>query len=75
MTNRLVSVLGKNINMKIKTKNNYPSIPAIKEKQGIPYFHFKGLEETGAVKHLFSTRLGGISEGEFRKLSKNSKNP
>lgn len=35
------------------------------EKQGIPYLAFQGLEDTGVVKHLFSTRLGGVSEGEF----------
>lgn len=58
--------------LKIKTKNNQPCIPGLQEndiKTGIPYFTFKGLEETGVVKHLFSTRLGGVSEGDFSSMN------
>ena len=33
------------------------------EKNGVPYFVFKNLENTGLVRHGFSTRLGGVSEG------------
>lgn len=29
----------------------------------VPYIVFPGLEATGAVKHLFTTRLGGVSSG------------
>ena len=28
------------------------------EKNGVPYFVFKNLENTGLVRHGFSTRLG-----------------
>ena len=33
------------------------------EKNGLPYFVFENLENTGLVRHGFSTRLGGVSEG------------
>lgn len=33
------------------------------EKNGVPYFVFDNLENTGLVRHGFSTRLGGVSEG------------
>lgn len=33
------------------------------EKNGVPYFAFENLENTGLVRHGFSTRLGGVSEG------------
>lgn len=33
------------------------------ERNGIEYLTFPLLEETGLVKHLFTTRLGGVSEG------------
>ena len=32
-------------------------------KNGVPYFVFENLENTGLVRHGFSTRLGGVSEG------------
>ena len=33
------------------------------EKNGVSYFVFENLENTGLVRHGFSTRLGGVSEG------------
>lgn len=33
------------------------------ERNGLEYLTFPLLEETGVVKHLFSTRMGGVSEG------------
>ena len=30
---------------------------------GVPYLSYPLLEETGAVKHGFSTKLGGVSTG------------
>ena len=33
------------------------------EKNGVPYFVFENLENTGLVRHGFSTRMGGVSEG------------
>ena len=32
-------------------------------ENGVPYFVFENLENTGLVRHGFSTRLGGVSEG------------
>ncbi|GFI42526.1 polyphenol oxidase [Lachnospiraceae bacterium] len=34
-----------------------------KEVNGVPYLSFPLLEQTGIVKHGFSTRLGGVSKG------------
>ncbi len=34
-----------------------------KEVNGVPYLSFLLLEQTGVVKHGFSTRLGGVSKG------------
>ena len=36
---------------------------------GIEYLTFPCLEETGIVNHLFSTRLGGVSEGIFSSMN------
>lgn len=33
------------------------------------FLTFPSLEETGMVKHLFTTRLGGVSEGEFSSMN------
>lgn len=35
----------------------------------IPLLHFKNLDETGIVKHCFTTRFGGASEGIFESLN------
>ncbi len=35
----------------------------------LPYLYFQKIEETGIVKHGFSTRLGGVSEGYFKSLN------
>jgi len=35
------------------------------EKDGIEYLTFPAFSETGIVNHLFSTRIGGVSEGIF----------
>lgn len=40
-----------------------------KQKGSISYITFPKLEETGIVKHLFTTREGGVSEGEFSSLN------
>lgn len=37
----------------------------VKEKEGVTYLTYPLLEETGCVRHGFSTRLGGVSEGIF----------
>lgn len=38
-------------------------------KNGIPYFFFPLLEETGLVRHGFSSRLGGVSKGDFAEMN------
>ncbi|MBP3603561.1 MAG: peptidoglycan editing factor PgeF [Lachnospiraceae bacterium] len=42
-------------------------------KQGrfkeVEYLMFPGLEETGLVNHLFSTRIGGVSDGIFSSMN------
>lgn len=35
------------------------------DKQGVEYLTFPAFSESGLVNHLFSTRLGGVSEGIF----------
>jgi len=35
----------------------------------LEYLTFPSLEETGMVKHLFTTRTGGVSRGEFSTMS------
>ena len=39
------------------------------EKNGVPYFVFENLENTGLVRHGFSTRLGGVSTGDLSSMN------
>ena len=39
------------------------------ESAGVPYLQFPALEKTGLVRHGFSTRLGGVSEGCFSTMN------
>ena len=48
----------------IKTKNL-----TLVEKGNLQYIKFPKLSGCGAVKHLFSTRHGGVSEGEFSAMN------
>ncbi len=41
----------------------------IKNEDSVPYIAFKALDETGLVKHGFSTRLGGVSTGHLASLN------
>lgn len=41
----------------------------IVEKNGVKYCVFNSFEDTGAVSHCFSTRVGGISEGVYSSLN------
>ncbi len=38
-------------------------------ENGVIYLTFPGLERTGAVRHLFSTREGGVSEGIYASMN------
>lgn len=40
-----------------------------KKKGEVEFLSFPGLEGTGLVNHLFSTRMGGVSEGSFSSLN------
>ena len=40
-----------------------------RESHGVPYFVFRNLEDTKLVRHGFSTRLGGVSEGYLAELN------
>lgn len=42
---------------------------ALQQKQGVTFFTFPALDETGLVRHAFSTRLGGVSEGRFATMN------
>ena len=35
----------------------------------VPLFHFPLLDQTGVVRHCFTTRYGGVSEGIFSSLN------
>ncbi|MCD8158102.1 MAG: peptidoglycan editing factor PgeF [Clostridiales bacterium] len=39
------------------------------EKNGLIYFVFESFEATGFVNHCFSTRIGGVSEGDLSSLN------
>ncbi len=41
----------------------------INTKNGITYITFPKLEKTGVTNHLFSTRIGGISEGKYSTMN------
>ncbi len=43
----------------------------VKEKHanGVPYLYFPALEETGCVVNGFSTRLGGVSRGDWATMN------
>ena len=40
-----------------------------KIKGDVEYLSFPGLEKTGLVNHLFTTRKGGVSEGIFASMN------
>lgn len=53
---------------KIKRKPN--RLQMKQNRQGVAeYLTFPLIEETGAVRHLFSTRLGGVSDGIFASMN------
>ena len=41
----------------------------LREKDGVPYFVFRSLEDTKLVRHGFSTRKGGVSKGHLAELN------
>ncbi|MDE6713222.1 MAG: polyphenol oxidase family protein, partial [Lachnospiraceae bacterium] len=43
--------------------------PKLLEQDGIPYLQFESLVKTGVVRHLFTTRGGGVSEGIYASMN------
>ena len=41
----------------------------IYKKDNLVYISFPKLEKTGIVNHLFSTRLGGVSNGQYSSMN------
>lgn len=51
-------------------KEPMPALGQAKTGEGMfPYLYFPLLEETGIVKHCFTTRMGGVSQGYFESLN------
>ncbi|MEG2870046.1 MAG: peptidoglycan editing factor PgeF [Clostridium sp.] len=44
-------------------------IPELKEQNHVPFLSFPILEHSGLVSHAFSTRLGGVSKGDFQTMN------
>ena len=52
----------------MKYKNREPILKEVVEN-GVLFLTYPKLEETGMVKHGFSTRMGGVSEGIFASMN------
>ncbi len=50
-------------------RNGQLKVMLQQEKDGIEYLTFPAFSESGIVKHLFSTRIGGVSEGIFSSMN------
>ena len=48
---------------------NFNSEFMILHQEEVPYLTYKKLDEIPCVRHAFSTRLGGVSEGEFTSMN------
>lgn len=55
--------------MEIKRKGSQEVLGLHRAANGVTYLTFPGLERTGAVRHLFSTREGGVSEGIYASMN------
>ncbi len=59
-------------NLKIKRTNaegsHQPSV-VLREKYAVPYLQFPAFEDLSCIQHLFTTRLGGVSEGKFATMN------
>lgn len=62
----------KEITFQTTTKEQVVTLKQVEIAEGqFPYLSFPLLEETGIVKHCFTTRLGGVSKGIFESLNLN----
>lgn len=50
-------------------KKTEDTILTLKEKEGVPFLSFPILEKMGLVSQAFSTRLGGVSKGDFATMN------
>lgn len=50
-------------------KQDEREVLAVKESAGVTYLSFPALEKTGLVSHAFSTRLGGVSKGDYATMN------
>lgn len=50
-------------------KKTEETVLELLERNEVPFFVFPALENTGMVRHGFSTRLGGVSQGEFSTMN------
>ena len=54
--------------MQLKRKNGGSGVPVLQGKS-LPYLAFPSLNETGFIRHAFTTRAGGVSEGVCASLN------
>lgn len=54
---------------KIKQTGNQACGMVQQEKNGVEFLTFPAFSKTGIVEHLFSTRIGGVSEGCFSTMN------
>lgn len=50
-------------------KKTEETILKLDEREGVPFLKFPILENTGLVAHAFSTRMGGVSKGDFATMN------
>lgn len=50
-------------------KKTDDTILTLEEKEGVPFLSFSILEKTGLVSQAFSTRMGGVSKGDFATMN------
>lgn len=50
-------------------RNTKDMTPVVREENGVTFLSFPILEETGLVAQAFSTRLGGVSKGDFSTMN------
>ena len=52
-----------------KTTDGNRMVPGLQEKTFLPYLVFPKLQQCVGVRHLFSTRMGGVSAGEWSSMN------
>ena len=57
------------VSVEIRRKGDQNLCKLNRAENGVVYLTFPGLSGTGAVRHLFSTRLGGVSGGIYASMN------